>query len=183
MRKALKFVCFLLVAALLVGALVFSQKVYLKNAYPIDYKEYVVEYSQKYELDRNFVFAIIRTESNFSKTAQSSVDARGLMQITKETFDWIKGKLGDKDATFDDMYSPKKAVEYGCFLLSYLKKELKAENNILCGYHAGINIATQWLSDSDISRDGEIVNIPYKDTAEYTEKVLKTYEIYQKLYE
>ena len=89
MRKALKFVCFLLVAALLVGTLVFSQKVYLKNAYPIDYKEYVVEYSQKYELDRNFVFAIIRTESNFSKTAQSSVDARGLMQITKETFDWL----------------------------------------------------------------------------------------------
>ena len=105
------------------------------------------------------------------------------MQITRETFDWINGKLNDKDTTFDDMFLPEKAIEYGCFLLSYLKKELKTENNILCGYHAGINIAKQWLSDSRISRNGEIVNIPYKDTAEYTKKVLKTYEVYQKLYE
>lgn len=172
-----------LIAALAI-LLVFSQKLYLKKAYPVKYSEYVEKYAAEYSLDKHFVYSIIRCESNFQKDAVSSVGARGLMQITTETFDWIKGKLKDKDSTFDSMFSEEKAIEYGCYLLSYLKQTLGSESNLLCGYHAGVNRAKAWLDDNKLSQNGEIMveKIPYPDTKLYVQKVMKTYEIYKKLY-
>ena len=174
----------LVLIAALVVMLVFSQKLYLKKAYPVKYTQYVEKYAQEYELDRYFVYSIIRCESDFQKDAVSSIGARGLMQITNETFDWIKGKLKDNDSTFDSMFNEEKAIEYGCYLLSYLKKSLGSENNLLCGYHAGVNRAKIWLEDNQFARNGEIIveNIPYPDTKMYVQKVMKTYEIYKKLY-
>ena len=183
-KFALKALAILLVIAILVIALAYSQRLYLKNAYPIKYNGYVEKYSMQYDVDPYFVYAVIRTESDFHKTATSSIGARGLMQVTSDTFDWIKGRLGDNDITFDSMYDAETAVKYGVYLLSYLKQQLGNEQNVLCGYHAGVNRAKGWLSDSEISKDGEIIvsNIPFDDTRAYVEKVTKTYNIYNKLY-
>ena len=106
------------------------------------------------------------------------------MQITEATFDWIKNKLKDKESTFDSMYEGEKAVQYGCYLLSYLKETLGSEQNVLCGYHAGVNRAKSWLGDDEISENGQIIheNIPFPDTKQYVDKVMKTYRMYQKLY-
>ena len=38
------------------------------------------------------LYAFIRTESNFDPNVDSDAGARGLMQITEVTFDWIKTK-------------------------------------------------------------------------------------------
>lgn len=188
MSKAFSYIakalCIILVVSVLVFLISYTQKNYLKNAYPIKYSEYIEEYSQKRELDPYFVYAVIRTESDFTKDATSSVNARGLMQITEETFEWIKGKIGDKQSSFDDMYNPEKSIEYGTYLLSYLKNTLGSEQNILCGYHAGVNRAKNWLSDSEFSQNNEIIveNIPFEDTKQYVNKVMKTYQMYLDLY-
>ena len=184
LKFALKACAIVLAFALLVWLFVYSQRLYLKKAYPIKFEQYVEKYSQEYDLDPHFVYAVIRTESDFIETATSSVGARGLMQVTEETFDWIKNRLKDKDSTFDSMYEAEKAVQYGVYLLSYLKETLGSEQNVLCGYHAGVNRAKGWLSDEEISRDDEIIyeNIPYPDTKQYVNKVMTTYQMYKKLY-
>ena len=181
---ALKVIGVILVVAILVFMLVYSQRLYLKNAYPIKYSEYVEKYSEEYDLDPYFVYAVIRTESDFTETATSPIGARGLMQVTSETFDWIKSRLGDKESSFDSMYNAETAVRYGVYLLSYLQSELGNEQNILCGYHAGVNRAKQWLSDESLAENGNIIpeKIPYDDTRAYVDKVIKTYNIYLKLY-
>lgn len=183
-RFAFKVICVVLAAALLVGLLSYSQRLYLKNAYPIKYSEYVEKYSQEYNLDPYFVYAVIRTESDFTEKATSNIGARGLMQVTSETFDWIRARLGDSESTFDSMYNAEAAVRYGVYLLSYLRDVLGNEQNILCGYHAGVNRAKQWLSDENVSENGNIIpeKIPYDDTKAYVDKVMKTYNIYSKLY-
>ena len=183
-KFALKALAIVLVAAILIALLAYSQRLYLKKAYPIKYSEYVEKYASEFDVDPYFVYAVIRTESDFHASATSSIGARGLMQVTSETFDWIKGRLKDKDSTYDDMYEPESAVKYGVYLLSYLKSQLGNEQNVLCGYHAGVNRAKGWLSDSEISKDGEIIvsKIPFDDTRAYVEKVTKTYNIYKKLY-
>jgi len=183
-KTIIKIVLSIILIAILVVGLVFSQKLYLKKAYPVKYSEYVEKYSQEYDLDPYFVYSIIRTESDFSKNALSSVGARGLMQITEETFDWIKGKLKDTESSFDSMYDEETAIRYGTYLLYYLKQTLGSEQNLLCGYHAGVNRAKGWLEDSEISQNGEIIvdSIPYPDTKQYVKKVMKTFEIYKKLY-
>lgn len=184
LKFAVKILAILLVTAILIVLLAYSQRLYLKKAYPIKYSEYVEKYSAEYDVDPHFIYAVIRTESNFHKNATSTIGARGLMQVTNDTFNWIKGKLKDKDITFDSMYDAETAVKYGVYLLSYLKKQLGNEQNVLCGYHAGVNRAKSWLSDNEISKDGKIMvsEIPFDDTRAYVEKVTKTYNIYKKLY-
>ena len=183
-KFALKAVVILFIAAILIISLAYSQRLYLKNVYPVKYNEYVEKYSMEYDVDPYFVYAVIRTESDFHKTATSPIGARGLMQVTEDTFDWIKGRIKDKESTFDSMYDAETAVKYGVYLLSYLKNELGNEQNVLCGYHAGVNRAKNWLDDSEISKNGEIIvsEIPFDDTRAYVEKVTKTYNIYKKLY-
>ncbi len=183
-KTVIKIGAVVLILALLVWLFVYSQRLYFKKAYPIKFEEYVEKYSQEYDLDPHFVYAVIRTESDFTESATSSVGARGLMQVTEATFDWIKNRLKDKESTFDSMYEAEKAVQYGCYLLSYLKQTLGSEQNILCGYHAGVNRAKAWLNDDEISKNGQIIyeNIPYPDTKQYVDKVMKTYLMYQKLY-
>ena len=52
-------------------------------------------------------YAFIRTESGFDPAATSSVEARGLMQMTEETFIWLRSKIApDEGLTFDELYDP-----------------------------------------------------------------------------
>ena len=188
MYKTVKFsfkvIAGLLAAVLLVWMLVHSQRLYLKKAYPVKYSQYVEKYSQEYNLDPLFVYSIIRTESDFIESAQSSVGARGLMQFTEETFEWVKSRLKDSESTFDSIYDAKTSVRYGAYLIWYLKDTLGTEENVLCGYHAGINRAKIWIADDEICENGKIITekIPYPDTKQYVNKVMEAYKMYQKLY-
>ena len=75
--------------------------------YPQRFTEYVEYYAGKYGIDPMILYAFIRTESNFDPNADSDAGARGLMQITEVTFDWIKMKIAPKESlTFDDLYDP-----------------------------------------------------------------------------
>ena len=53
--------------------------------YPRKYSQQVEQWAAEYGLDPLLVYAFIRTESGFDPAATSSVDARGLMQMTEET--------------------------------------------------------------------------------------------------
>ena len=55
----------------------------IKYAYPLKYKETIIENSDYYSLDRTLIFAVIKTESGFNPMAKSKAGAMGLMQITK----------------------------------------------------------------------------------------------------
>ncbi len=54
----------------------------------------------KYNIDPMILYAFIRTESNFNPNAESNVGARGLMQITEITFDWIKMKIAPNESPY-----------------------------------------------------------------------------------
>ena len=87
--------------------------------YPCRYNEYVEYYAGKYNIDPLILYSFIRTESNFNPNAQSNVGARGLMQITEETFDWIKLKIApSEDRTFDDLYDPETNIRFGTYFVS-----------------------------------------------------------------
>ena len=69
--------------------------------YPRKYEQLVDQWAQTYKLDPLLVDAFIRTESGFDPVATSSVDARGLMQMTEETFIWLRSKIAaDEDLSF-----------------------------------------------------------------------------------
>ena len=64
----------------------------LKILYPMDYVNFVEIYAEENNLDESFVYAVIECESGYDKQAVSYADARGLMQLTPETFSWLQRK-------------------------------------------------------------------------------------------
>lgn len=182
-RRGFGVLFWLLAAAVVVLGVRFASDRYYRMAYPVEYQALVEEYCQEFSVEPALCYAVIRTESSFNPEATSSIGARGLMQLTEETFDWVKSRLEPQsDTTYDAMYEPEKNIEYGTYLLHALTEQFGSVNNALCAYHAGWGSATSWLENPEYSADGEIHTIPYADTAQYVEKVGRTCQIYRELY-
>lgn len=174
-------VLILLIAA--IGGLLAYDKV-TRELHPLKYQNYVTKYAREFGVDEYLVYAVIKTESGFRPDAVSNVGARGLMQIMEDTFDWIKFKLGDEDATYYDMYDPQTNIRYGCFLLGYLCDEFGCVDTAMAAYHAGRGQVNEWLSDKEISPDGVHLDvIPIPDTAHYVNKINKAMDTYLMLYD
>lgn len=75
-RRAL--VDILLFAAALAAVFV-GQRAFWRAAYPMDYSDAVEAQSSAFGVDRELVYAVIRTESGFDPDSRSSVGACGLM--------------------------------------------------------------------------------------------------------
>ena len=53
----------------------------------------------------------------------------------------------------------------------------------MAAYNAGMGTVSSWIEEGIIKADGsDIENIPYKETNMYVRKIMRDYEIYQKLY-
>lgn len=153
-------------------------------AYPIKYEDVIRKKAAENDIPLSVVFAVIRTESNFNAEAESRVGARGLMQVTKTTFEWIDFYRGESGFEWDDFYTPEVNIDYGTWLLSYLYKNFGNWETVYAAYNAGPNAVKKWLDNPEYSADGEtLYNIPYEETAKYVEKV-SSYRIgYQAAYD
>jgi len=173
----------LVMLAVFLGAIFFGTRVVLQSLYPMKYVRYVEKYAEENQLDLDFVYAVIKAESGFDPEAVSSVGAKGLMQLTPETFSWLQTKTGE-ELPEDALFDPETNIRYGTFLLGILQKKHSGQTEILCGYHAGIGITKKWLEDPKISGDGKTLDhIPYDDTRVYVSRVQDNIKIYNWLYE
>ncbi len=160
----------------------FGGRSLLKTLYPIKYTQFVEEEAQKNNLDKYFVYAVIKCESGYDTNAESPVGAVGLMQIMPDTFDWITQKVGGTD-DFTQATDPKTNISYGCWFYGWLMERYGDEKTAIAAYHAGMGNADKWLEDERYSSDGKTLDkIPFPSTEEYAEKVMKTKHIYYRLY-
>ena len=152
--------------------------------YPHKYSEYVDRYSAKYHMDKNFVYAVIKTESNFDPSAESNVGARGLMQLMEDAYDWVGYRMEDgREISYDHMFVPEYNIEYGTYLLMLLYDEYGDFETTLAAYHSGRGNVNKWLENSEYSSDGKTLdNIPSAATKHYVEKVMSAYSAYNNLY-
>ncbi|MCL2108163.1 MAG: lytic transglycosylase domain-containing protein [Oscillospiraceae bacterium] len=157
-------------------------------SHPIKYSAEVEKYSREWnsELDIYFIYAVIKVESDFDPLAISSAGARGLMQITEDTFNWIsRYRLFERDLEFDDMFVPDTNVRFGTWFLAYLIESYEDRNCVIAAYNAGFYAVQEWLQDERYSEDGVtliIENIPIAETRHYVNKVNTAYDNYIKLY-
>ena len=155
----------------------------LKIIYPMQYKTEVLAASKKYDLDPALVYAIIKTESNFDQNAVSPKDAMGLMQLTKETLDFVITKSTLDNHPASDLFDPKFNIESGCFFLNFLLDDFQSQNTAIAAYNAGRGNVKKWLADSQYSKDGKtLYKIPFDETSNYVKKINTAYTIYKNLY-
>lgn len=161
-----------------------AYKLMLHQMYPQKYEEIVSACAQEYGVEESLVYAVIKCESGFRPNVTSKADARGLMQITEETFDWVNSKMpaGEK-ASYDEIFDPEVNIRYGTYLLSLLLEEFDSTENALTAYHAGWGNVKKWLQDERYSSDGTTLeNIPFPTTSGYVDDVLAAQKAYKRLY-
>ncbi len=153
----------------------------LKQLYPKDYSEYVEKYAKEYNVDPKLIYAIIKEESNFNKDANSHKDAIGLMQLVQKTADEVGSKIGIKEIKLNN---PEINIQIGTKYISDLIKKYDGSIKFaIVAYNAGIGNVDKWIRDEIIEADGSnMEKIPFKETNMYLRKVLRTYELYRKLY-
>lgn len=156
-------------------------KLMLRRLYPKTYSEYVEEASEKYTINENLIFAIIKNESNFKNTIASNKGAQGLMQLMETTALEVAEGMGILNV---DLSNPKTNIELGTKYYSSLYSKYQDDGLALAAYNAGSGNVDKWISSGIVKSDGsDIENIPFKETNMYVRKVLQTEKIYEYIYE
>ena len=153
--------------------------------YPRRYEALVDQWAQTYDIDPLLVDAFIRTESGFDPQATSAVDARGLMQMTEETFIWLRSKIAEgEDVTFGDLYDPAVSLRFGCYYLHLCMERYGGDvATAAAAYHSGWGTVDALLQKEEHSADGiTLQGFPYNQMHHYVEKITACYAVYQNLY-
>lgn len=177
----------ILITLVILGALIyvafFWSNYEIKKRLPVKFEQEVKKYSAVYGLDEYFVYAVIAAESSFDPEAESPVGAKGLMQLMPSTAEWLIGKY-KLEADSENLFDADNNILLGCCYLAYLNKCF--DNNpqlVLAAYNGGEGNVRKWLQNELYSEDGKSLSaIPYKETANYVEKVSTYYEIYKDIY-
>jgi len=182
-KRKIKLITVVIMAVVFAATMLFADDV-ARIFYPLKYRDLVIKYSERYNLDPYLVLAVIKAESSFRHTAVSRKNARGLMQITEGTGKWSAEKIGLKDYTTDMLFDPEVNINIGCWYLSWLYDEFGDTDLVLAAYNAGSGNVTKWLNDRELSSTGRSLDrIPFRETEKYLKKVRNSYMIYKKLYE
>jgi len=151
--------------------------------FPIYYSNQVRSNAERQDLDPAIVFGLIRQESIFNKDAESSVGARGLMQVMPRTGMQIARDLKEKWRSDNSLFNPDVNVRYGAFYYKQLLKQFHGHFALaIAAYNAGSGRVAKWLpSVESVPADIWIETIPFKETRKYVTSVLSYSIIYQQL--
>ena len=153
--------------------------------YPRKYEVLVDQWAETYGLDPLLVDAFIRTESGFDPQATSTVDARGLMQMTEETFIWLRSKIApDEGLLFANLYDPETSIRFGCYYLHLCMERYNGDvATVAAAYHSGWGTVDALLQMEEHSADGETLQgFPYNQMNHYVKKITSCYARYQRIY-
>ncbi len=157
---------------------------YKKIFYPYPHRTLIEKYATLFEVDPLLVISVMREESKFLPQSESHKGAKGLMQLMPNTAQEIAKILGDKEYNDQDLVIPEKNIQYGTWYLASLKKEF--DNNptlVLAAYNGGRGHVKEWIKNNQLNLNQlRYQDIPFEETRQYVERVLKSYQIYSKLY-
>lgn len=182
LRRLVVLVC---IAAVLLTALPPLAREADRLLYPRKYSRQVEQWAAEYELDPLLVYAFIRTESGFDPAATSSVEARGLMQMTEETFIWLRSKIApDEELLFANLYDPETSIRFGCYYLHLCMERYNGDvATVAAAYHSGWGTVDALLQMEEHSADGETLQgFPYNQMNHYVKKITSCYARYQRIY-
>ena len=183
MKKKNRCVRYVILILVLFMTMINLAQLALRSVFIVNYGNEVQNAAAEYEVTPFLILAVINAESGFRKDAVSRQGASGLMQLTQETYQFVRGKTEGKEALADDIFDPRTNVLFGTFYLSYLLKEFETLPEALAAYNAGPSKVKSWLADSAYCEDGKTLKrIPYAETEAYIKKVLFYLKAYEMIY-
>jgi soluble lytic murein transglycosylase len=150
----------------------------------IFYSDIVIPAALEHDIDPLLLFSIIRQESLFDASITSSAGARGLMQITEGTGEYIAANFGwPPGYTSDDLDRPYINIRLGAhYLKLWIDRYGGQITPPLASYNAGDGNTLVWkdLAGDDVDLFVEIIR--FDETRDYIMYITENYEIYKALY-
>jgi len=158
--------------------------IYWQLLFPQPYWKELVADSGANNLDPYLVAALIRQESEFNPAAISPANAYGLMQLLPSVGKSLAKKRGIKGFSTSQLLDPTINLELGAINLKQAIDRYAGQvEYALAAYNAGDTPVRQWLASNDYKDVPEFVeSIPYSETREYVQAILRNREMYRALY-
>jgi soluble lytic murein transglycosylase len=150
---------------------------------PLEHEDIIRQQAADKDVDAALIAAVIFEESKFQDQT-SHAGARGLMQITPQTADYIAEKSGGIAFEQGDLASPQINIAYGAWYLQYLEEKYAGEElAAVAAYNAGEGTVDEWVSTAgglDVFDEGDIA---FPETREYVDGVMDHRAAYRKHYD
>ena len=154
----------------------------LEITLPLQHEDIIRQQAADKEVDAALIAAVIFEESKF-RDQTSHAGARGLMQITPATADYIAAKSGGIAFEQGDLASPQINIAYGAWYLDYLTEKYGGhELAAIAAYNAGEGTVDKWVTTAgglEVFDEGDIA---FPETREYVDGVMKHRSAYRKHY-
>ncbi len=157
---------------------------YWRLIFPQPYWGDLTADSERNGLDPYLVASLIRQESEFNAGAVSPAHAYGLMQLLPSVGKEIAKKEGMRGFQPASLLNPSVNLQLGTRNLRLVLDRFGGQAEYaLAAYNAGDVPVRQWMSASDYKDVPEFVeSIPYTETREYVQAILRNREMYRTLY-
>jgi soluble lytic murein transglycosylase len=156
-----------------------------KLLFPMPYREDLVASARARDLDPYLVAGLIRQESEFNPEAISRKNAYGLTQVRPVTGKEYARQAGVAAFTNRILFQPAANLKIGAAIFrAMLNKNNGSLEQTLAAYNAGPARAAEWISWNTWREPAEFVEaIPFIETRDYVQAVLRNADIYRRLYE
>ncbi|HYH60031.1 MAG TPA: lytic transglycosylase domain-containing protein [Thermoleophilaceae bacterium] len=150
---------------------------------PLRHEDIIRQQAADKGVDAALIAAVIYEESRF-RDATSHAGARGLMQITPQTADYIAAKSGGVAFEQGDLATPQINIAYGSWYLQYLQEKYDGhEMATVAAYNAGEGRVDGWISAAGGLTNFSEDHIAFPETREYVDGVLDHRRDYRKHYD
>jgi len=156
-----------------------------KMLFPLPFKDDIDRAAAGFGLDPWSIAGLIRQETEFNPAASSPKKALGLMQLVFPTGREVGRRQGIAVTSARTLFDPSINIRLGT---AYLKQQLDQWSGdwtqTLAAYNAGPGRVRQWLGwGQTYNEPAEFVeSIPFTETREYVQAVLRNADMYRFLY-
>jgi soluble lytic murein transglycosylase len=170
-----------LVAAIVTGAGPFGDAVREFVTLPLRHDDIIRQQAAEKDLDPALIAAVIYEESRF-RDQTSNAGARGLMQITPDTADFIARHSGGTRFVQKDLATPQINIAYGSWFLRYLIDHYEGNETLaIAAYNAGLTNVDAWVRRAGgVEAFDTARHIPFPETRAYVENVAESRESYRR---
>lgn len=156
-------------------------KTYWQSLFPFPYKTQILQNAQQDKINPLLAISVMRKESTFNPTINSTVGAVGLMQVVPPTAKWAAAQIGLANYS---LTNPDDNIKIGTWYLEHNHQRYQDDSLLaVASYNAGTSNVNSWLQQYDIEdRDRFVEQIPFPETKDYIEGVFGNYWNYLRLY-
>jgi soluble lytic murein transglycosylase len=152
--------------------------------FPLPYRSDLLAAASAHSVDPYLLAGLIRQESEFNPEALSRANAYGLTQVRPATGRIYARRAGVLRFTNRSLFQPATNLRIGATIFeSMLGQNSGMLEPTLAAYNAGPRHAVEWLMWRTYREPAEFVeSIPFTETREYVQAVLRNADVYRRLY-